>query len=174
MIKFSIIITLLLIITGCSKAPTYPTNYIQPHRQKISSRPISKNPVVNKLHAEYKRWHYAPYKYGGVCLDGVDCSGLVERIYKDAFGIEIPRTTKEQVKIGKRIKYSQIRPGDLIFFKTGYDKRHVGIYFGGNTFLHTSKKHGVIISSINNPYWRKRYWMCRRVLSTPRAYAAKN
>ena len=173
MIKLSIIVMLLLILTGCSKAPTYPSHYVKPQQTSKQSKPVSKDPVINSLHAEYKKWHHTPYKYGGVCLDGVDCSGLVKVIYKNAFGVDIPRTTKDQVKIGKKIKYAQIRPGDLIFFKTGYNKRHVGIYFGDNTFLHTSKKYGVIISSINNPYWREKYWMCRRVLSTARTYTAK-
>lgn len=172
MIKLSIIGILLLILTGCSKAPTYPSHNPQTY-QTAQTRPVSNDPVINKLHTQYKKWHHTPYKYGGVCLDGVDCSGLVELIYKDAFGIIIPRSTKKQIYIGKKIDYAQIRPGDLVFFKTGYNKRHVGIYFGDNTFLHSSKKYGVIISSINNPYWRERYWMSRRVLGTTRAYTAK-
>lgn len=169
MIKLFIVIGLLLLVfTGCSSTPSYPQT-----DQRASMSRVSEDPIINRLHAQYKKWHHAPYKYGGVCLDGVDCSGLIQAIYKDAFGIDIPRTTKEQLYIGTKIKYSRIKPGDLIFFRTGYNVRHVGIYFGQNSFLHASKKYGVIISSINNPYWRGKYLMSRKVLGTSWAYTAK-
>ncbi|MBU0631798.1 C40 family peptidase [bacterium] len=169
MIKLFIVIgSLLLLLSGCSSTPSYP----QTDKRALTSN-VSQDPIINELHAQYKKWHHAPYKYGGVCLEGVDCSGLIQAIYKDAFGIDIPRTTKEQLYIGKKIKYSHIKPGDLIFFRTGYNVRHVGIYFGQNSFLHASKKYGVIISSINNPYWREKYLMSRKVLGTSWAYTAK-
>lgn len=160
----------LLFITGCSSpAPRYDTRY-----QKKYEHPVSNNPIVNELHEQYKKWHHTPYKYGGVCLDGVDCSGLVERIYLDGFGLKLPRTTNKQMHLGKWVSRSKLKPGDLIFFKTGVTRRHVGIYFGGNTFLHASTHYGVIISSLSNPYWRKRYYTARRILRTAGAYTAKN
>ena len=174
MIKLGTVIAFILLFGGCSQTPTYPKTYEKKDVKQLPVSQVSKDPVTNKLHAQYKKWHHAPYKYGGVCLDGVDCSGLVKVIYRDAFNLNIPRSTKDQVKIGKRIKYTDIKPGDMIFFKTGHKQRHVGIYFGDNTFLHTSADYGVIISSFNNPYWREKYLMSRRVLTANRAYAAKN
>ena len=78
-------------------------------------------------------------------------------------GIELPRTTKFQSQIGKGIKQSELRSGDLVFFKSDAKARHVGIYIEDGKFLHTSKKTGVTISKLSNYYWKDKYWLSRRV-----------
>ncbi|WP_299124881.1 NlpC/P60 family protein [uncultured Alcanivorax sp.] len=52
-----------------------------------------------------------------------------------------------------------------MFFKTGPGNRHVGIYMGGDEFMHASVSSGVMQSSLNNPYWRQRYWKARRLVN---------
>jgi len=158
---FSISILFLLILSGCSTKNN-------PHFSKKISHtkyiPKSKNSITQALYKEYKKWYKTPYKYGGINLTGVDCSALVQSVYKDAFGIKIPRTTIKQIVFGEKIARSELREGDLVFFKTGYKVRHAGIIIEADKFMHASVKYGVTISSIYNPYWRSRYLQSRRVL----------
>ncbi len=166
-------ITLLLItllITGCSTRGTPHSQHKQPkskqshqHKSTPVSTPHSNNYAdLDKLYPYHNRWHLTPYKYGGYGSQGIDCSAFVQRAYYDLFHMKIPRTTKEQVKAGWKVPRSQARASDLIFFKTGYNTRHVGIYLQHGDFMHASSSHGIIISNINDPYWKKRYWMTRR------------
>lgn len=119
--------------------------------------------VKAKLDARYADWKGAPYRMGGNSKSGVDCSGFVHRTFRETFGVTIPRTTRRLAKTGAPVKRSELRVGDLVLFKTGITLRHVGIYMGSDTFLHVSTQKGVTVSSLNNPYWRKRYWTARRV-----------
>jgi len=167
---FSLLFTLLIVISGCSTkgAHTYKAS-LKPFKKPIKKEPISytlknKNAISLSLYDEYLKWYGTPYKLGGNTLRGVDCSFLVQRIYRDAFGIRVPRTTKQQAKTGYKIDKASLREGDLLLFQTGYNIRHSGIYLERGNFINASTKHGVIISNINNPYWRSKYWQSRRVL----------
>jgi len=82
----------------------------------------------------------------------------------DAFRVRVPRTTKEQAKSGYETSKDEIKAGDVVLFKTGWNSRHSGVYLERGNFMHTSKKHGVTISNLNNPYWKNNYWQTRRVL----------
>lgn len=117
------------------------------------------------LYAQYKEWQGSPYRLGGLSKRGVDCSGFVYLTFKDRFGLAFPRTTKGQVKLGKSVSIKKLQTGDLVFFKTGWRTRHVGIYLSGGRFLHASTSKGVIISKLDNVYWKKKYWTSRRVLN---------
>jgi len=93
-----------------------------------------------------------PYIWGGNSLSrGVDCSGLVQQIYRQ-LGIQVPRTTYEQAKNGKAVPVSQIRPGDLVFYRPGSSgPEHVGIYVGNGQIVHAANsKLGVITSNLSN------------------------
>lgn len=82
-----------------------------------------------------------PYVWGGNSLEtGVDCSGLVQQVYRH-FGIELPRTTYEQIGEGKSVGMKGLRPGDLVFFDTSSQSGadHVGIYLGGGRMIHTPR-----------------------------------
>lgn len=116
------------------------------------------------LYEEYKKWDGTPYKLGGISLNGVDCSSFIQQIYYNAFGLRIPRTTTKQLKIGHTIKKEDLRIGDMIFFKTGWNVNHVGIIIEDGSFVHASTSQGVMISSIHNPYWKNNYFQSRRIL----------
>jgi len=106
----------------------------------------------------------SPYKWGGEKKEGIDCSGLTSILYSQAFGIELPRVVRNQVKSGRQVKGSLI-PGDLVFFNTTGVVSHVGVYLGGNQFIHASSwsgKSGVIRSSLSESYFKKRYTGARR------------
>ena len=155
MLKNLLTLSFILLFTSCTANKTHTQRTISPHQQ---------NKITKALYKEYKKWNNVPYKYGGTSLNGVDCSSLMQIVYRDAFSLKIPRTTKNQAKIGQKISKNSSREGDLIFFKTKYKTRHSGIIIEDGKFMHTSTKYGVMISDMNNPYWKSRYWQTRRVL----------
>ena len=112
----------------------------------------------------YNEWKSVKYKYGGNSKKGIDCSAFIQRIYKEKFDVNIPRTTRTQVKVGKKIKKSELEMGDLVFFKTGVRDRHVGIYMGDGSFMHASIK-GVKFTKLDKSYYKRKYWTSRRILN---------
>ncbi|MBY6094856.1 NlpC/P60 family protein [Ferrimonas balearica] len=148
---------LLLILSGCAQSPD-PVTPAMSHNQ-------SNNPVQQLLKQQYSVWAGTPYRLGGASKRGVDCSALVQLTYREHFDVALPRTTEAQAEVGRSIKRSAIGPGDLVFFKTGFSTRHVGMMLDDVRFLHASTSRGVIVSRLDNPYWTKHYWHARRVMS---------
>lgn len=107
-------------------------------------------------------WKGVKYRRGGTSERGIDCSALTQLTYKTIYGVQLPRTVAGQSKKGVRVDKSSLLPGDLVFFKTGLRSRHVGIYIGDNQFIHASRSKGVISSSLNNSYWRRKFWQAKR------------
>jgi len=153
------IVTLLLFVTACS------TRGVNTYKRTIAPAYKSDNTTTALLYKEYEKYSNTRYKYGGQSTDGIDCSALVQAIYKNSFHKQIPRTTKDQARTGYRVDKNSARPGDIILFKTGYNVRHAGIVIEKGKFLHASTKKGVIITDIEKPYYKQRYWQIRRVLN---------
>lgn len=120
--------------------------------------------VRKALLDDYQRWRGTPHAFGGTSRSGIDCSAYAQRVYRDLFGINLPRTTAKQRRTGSSISVRSLRAGDLLFFNTGFRSRHVGIYLGDGSFIHVSSKLGVTRSSLENEYWRKHFQTARRVL----------
>ncbi len=127
-----------------------------------------KTPVLtggnDALDRQVNLWWGTPYAWGGNGHRGVDCSGYVCAVYTTVYGINLPRTSREQYKRGRPIERNQLRRGDLIFFNTdGTGVSHVGIYLGGGRFTHASNSDGVTIDKLSSPYYSKRYLGARRI-----------
>lgn len=107
----------------------------------------------------------APYRYGGTTARGFDCSGFVGHVF-GILDIKLPRSSREQAKIGTHVEKNALVPADLVFFKTGGSSKinHVGIYVGDNRFIHASTSRGIVITSLNEKYYLKAYYGARRVL----------
>ena len=110
-----------------------------------------------------------PYRSGGTSSSGFDCSGLVCTTYEKA-NIKLPRSSHEMATVGLKINKLKAQKGDLIFFKTrGNRISHVGIITevldNDIKFIHSSTSSGVIISSINEDYYKKRFVQINRVLN---------
>lgn len=148
-----IIIATLITLTACSTYKPIPSPV------NVTS---SDSATVKKLKSHYNEWRGVKYRIGGMSKKGVDCSGFVQLAFKEKLHKNIPRSTKLMSTTGKQISSKNLRPGDLVFFKTGWKVRHVGIYMGKGEFIHASSSRGVIKSKLNNPYWSDAYWMSRR------------
>ena len=104
-----------------------------------------------------------PYKFGGTTPKGFDCSGFVQYVF-DKRKITLPRAADAQYKVGKVIMQKDLQQGDLVFFST-YEKgaSHCGVYLEQGKFIHASS-HGVMISRLDESYWKTRYLGARRVI----------
>ncbi|CAD5377275.1 Cell wall-associated hydrolases (invasion-associated proteins) [Pseudomonas sp. OF001] len=114
-----------------------------------------------------------PYRWGGNTPEGgFDCSGLIGYVYRDAAGLQLPRTTREMSALRvPRVPRQQLRSGDLVFFATSGGGRvsHAGIYVGEGRFVHAPSTGGTVrLDSLSNGYWQKSYLDARRVLGGAR------
>jgi len=106
------------------------------------------------------------YRYGGHSMaNGFDCSGLVAYVFKNAWGLELPHSSRAQSEVGTPIEESALRPGDLVFYNTANRPySHVGIYLGDGKFIHAPRTGArVRIESLRKRYWARRYDGARRI-----------
>jgi len=116
------------------------------------------------------------YKYGGSTPEnGLDCSGLVRYVYKEALGKDLPRTAAAISQVGQQIDKNDLQPGDLVFYNTlkrGFS--HVGIYLGDNRFIHSPSAGGAVrIESMDVNYWKKRFNGARRIEASTESNAVE-
>jgi cell wall-associated NlpC family hydrolase len=107
------------------------------------------------------------YRWGGTSAEGgLDCSGFVQLVFKDAAGLILPRTAREQSQVGDTVDRSELKAGDLVFFNTMRQAfSHVGIYLGDHRFLHAPRTGAEVrVEDMRQSYWVKRYNGARRVV----------
>ncbi|WP_434778965.1 C40 family peptidase [Neisseria sp. Ec49-e6-T10] len=108
------------------------------------------------------------YKFGGTNPQaGFDCSGMVGYIYKNALGVQLPRTAADIAAASTTISKSQLKVGDLVFFNTnGKPFSHMGIYIGDNRFVHAPSTNGSIrTASLDNQYFASRFTSARTLFA---------
>jgi len=130
------------------------------------SRYTTRTPQRDALVEEIHRFKGTPYLYGGSTPRGTDCSGFTMTVFKQ-FGVNLPHGATSQSKMGKPVSRSELKIGDLVFFKTGGGNQinHVGIYLWDGKMAHASSKRGVIVVTwIGDPYWEKRFVTARRII----------
>ncbi len=152
-------IPLLLALCACTKPlGHYPTVY------SLDEKSLSPDIVIrDKLYNFYAQWQGTPYKTGGLSKRGMDCSGFVYISFRNLFNKSMPRTTLEQRKLGTEVSQRELQSGDLLFFKTGWFTHHVGIYLENMRFAHASTSQGVMISSLKEEFWRKNFYIAKRI-----------
>jgi cell wall-associated NlpC family hydrolase len=151
------------LVAGCSSAPhsvqsPQPSQSPPPAEQRGGS-------VAERAAQQAAQLVGKPYRYGGASPStGFDCSGLVQWSYAQA-GRKLPRSTDDQRAVAHRIKVSELRRGDLIFFdQEGKKNSHVGIYVGGGEFVHApSSGKRVRRDRVDAPYWSKHISEVRRL-----------
>jgi len=117
------------------------------------------------------------YRWGGNTPDsGLDCSGFVRYVFQDTLGLALPRRAEEMSRVGEKVRMSDLKPGDLVFFNTMRRTfSHVGIYIGDNKFVHSPSTGSTIrVDDLDNGYWEKRFTGARRIeTSFPQQQALK-
>jgi len=118
-----------------------------------------------------------PYRYGGRSAKGMDCSGLVCRNGAEVLKLQMPRRSDAIAEYSKRITDEEIQPGDLLFFSTAGGISHVGIYLGAGRFIHSASdgpRTGVIVSSIQESYWKKTYRFAGSIMKPEDIFLAES
>lgn len=143
----------------CAEAGPQEQTTVMTRIQEITDRATSLvNKAVDFLGTRYQRG-------GNNVEQGLDCSGLVRLVFKDALNIDLPRTAFDISRSGEKIDPAELQPGDLVFYNTlkrGFS--HVGIYLGDNKFIHSPSKGGQVrIESMELAYWKKRFNGARRI-----------
>jgi len=158
-------LTVFLMMGACVTAPAPPGPTVLKSAQSYAAgSDLNDAQIEQRLRREYGRWRGTRHQSGGAGSTGIDCSGFVKAVYKDVFNIDLPRTTRAQVRQGRPIPFNELQAGDLVFFQPPTYPRHVGIYLGGSEFVHASKNKGVTLSKIDEIYWGKYYWTARRII----------
>ncbi len=162
-----LLIFLLAFFLACSSNPRYRPD---PASGK-TSRPGSEVKAESRQPARGAQLVHAastflgtPYRYGGEDAAGMDCSGLVWKAARQAWGMKLPRVSREQAGVGMPVSREELKPDDLVFFATsGGGINHVGIYAGGGRFIHASSSKGVSWASLDDRYWRRSFRQGRRL-----------
>ena len=138
-----------LTLTSCGQWPSRPETL--PNNTKMGAG------TGAKLATIAQRELGIPYRYGGSSPSGFDCSGLVYYVHQQA-GIAVPRTVADQFQRARSVRFSELQPGDLLFFHlASRGISHVGIYTGGRRFIHAPQGgKDVSVGSLETDYWRTR------------------
>ena len=139
---------------------TISTNSATSVNSSMESTDTNMDKAINLLKQQLGK----PYVWGNEGPDSFDCSGLVQYIYKNALGKNLPRVSYEQCKVGKAVSREDLQVGDLVFFDTMNKGRvsHVGIYIGNNEFIHAANSKKGVIKSTLTGYYDKKFINARR------------
>lgn len=160
------IILLFLMVTGSSVASAQSTGD-DAEQQYLSScyyysglLGFNIDSISNtRLYQSLSGWIGVKYHYSGDSKQGIDCSGFASCIYKDAFNINLEGSSADIYKNVKPIGKSQLKEGDLVFFKIRKKRvSHVGVYLSNNRFIHASVHEGVVVSDLEEPYYKKYFF----------------
>ncbi|HSF54169.1 MAG TPA: C40 family peptidase [Algoriphagus sp.] len=134
------------------------------------SKKVSKESPAFTVIETAKTYRGTPYKYGGTTRSGIDCSALVFHSFY-SIGVNLPRRSEDQSKLGQKVNINQVQPGDLLFFATGKKKNqvtHSGIVTetakGDIRFIHSSTSLGVTEDFLSNRYWTNAFLFAKRIL----------
>lgn len=151
-----------------TKTTPRPTPPPPPPPPPEEEKKMTKKGFFSKMDGSIGSFLGTPYVWGGRTRRGTDCSGFTQSVFAE-LGVYLPRNSRKQWKVGRSVKYSQLRKGDLVFFRTiGNRISHVGIFTKSSKheFVHASSSRGVVRSNLESKYYKKRYAGARRVIPT--------
>ncbi len=152
-----------ILLSGCGSLQEKDVDFFTSKSAYDKAAGTFSDNIKGRLYTQYDKWRGVRYRVGGSSKRGIDCSAFVQVTFKTKLGVNLPRTTSLQSRLGNEIKKSELQAGDLVFFRTSSTSRHVGIYLEENKFLHASQSRGVTISKLDNTYWRANYWKSIRI-----------
>ncbi len=135
-------------------------NRKKPQQTEQPKPPKPQKPVPKGKLMDYcEDWLGTPYRGGGETKQGVDCSGFVSNVYRDVYGIKLPRRSLDMESACQKTSKKDLREGDLVFFnnKPNGKTNHVGIFLDKDRFIHASTSKGVTISRFDEKYWAERF-----------------
>ena len=134
-------------------------NELQERNQRLlisgTSSEIRTVKLQNALLKSFENWKGTRYAFGGDSSRGIDCSALTRRVYREVFSFELPRVTKDQIKVGRHVSRHNLKPGDILYFRPDGKYNHTAVYLGNSLFINASSSKGVILSSLEHSYWSK-------------------
>ena len=141
-----------------SQKSSDPDNLAKEYFSQIMG--VAANATTNtKLYQFVYEWLGTPYRLGGDSKRGIDCSKFSLAVYENVFNTTIGYNSRNQYQNVTPVRKGELEPGDLVFFKIrSRNITHVGVYIGDNKFAHASSSKGVMISNLNEPYWRRYYY----------------
>lgn len=153
---------LLALLAGCASPPPVTEYPAEPFTQTTGSH--AEDVVISAIGLEG-----TPYRYGGNTPDsGFDCSGLIGYVYRNAAGVNLPRSTRELIAMNTpTVPVPELRSGDLVFFATsgGSQVSHAGIYVGDGRFVHAPSSGGTVrLDRLSQAYWQRSFLKAKRVL----------
>lgn len=120
-----------------------------------------------ELYYQMYEWLGTRYRFGGETKRGVDCSGFTGIVYEKVYKRVLPRDSRSMYKMTNPIPRTQMKEGDLLFFRIRRGQvSHVGIYLGNNKFVHASTTQGVIVSDLREDYYRRYFYKAGRLKSS--------
>lgn len=149
-----------------NETPYVPTPSSDAKREgRVNALGIEREEGDNEeLYTAVQDWIGTPYKYGGNDKNGVDCSAFVGHIYRMVYGQQLHRVANDIQKDTRPLSRSQLQEGDIVFFTNSKGKvSHVGIYLKNGLFAHASTSRGVIISRLDEGYWKQHFHKGGRV-----------
>lgn len=166
-----IIILLLLPFVVCAqtkKIKHKPTSRIQKQsiEQFYSTLQLTPDSACSPyLYYQVYDWFGTRYKYAGKSKKGIDCSGFVSEMYKNTYCVNLNGGSRDIWTTVKPIEKNDLLEGDILFFKIKKGQiSHVGVYLGNNKFAHASVQSGVIISDLNEEYYKKYFFKGGRII----------
>ncbi len=102
-------------------------------------------------------WYGTRYRMGGTTKRGIDCSAFTGTLFSSIYYFNLPRTAREQYKVCEKVNKIDLMTGDLVFFNTCGGVSHVGVFLTNNRFVHASSSKGIMISSLDDTYFSKRF-----------------
>ena len=161
------VVLLTLSVSACAGTPRYTAGAGAFGREEATFKPPADDSPAEKTESWqplYSGLLGTPYVRGGSTPRGFDCSGLVGYVYRSYDGRQLPRTVSALYGWGHPISRADLKTGDLVFYNTsGRGPSHVGIYLWGDTFLHSSRSEGVVLSRLGERYYAQRYIGARRL-----------
>jgi len=109
-------------------------------------------------------WWGTRYCMGGNDENCIDCSAFTQTILQAVYNVNVPRTAREQYDFSVHINNTELKEGDLVFFKSGRTITHVGLYLNNYKFVHATTSGGVMLSDLNDSYWGKKFAGAGRVI----------
>ena len=152
------------------KKPTTedPDNLVKDYFGQIMGVALSATSNL-KLYQFIYDWIGTPYRLGGTSKKGIDCSGFAYQLYSKVFNTVIGSNSRNIYSMVNPVSKSELDEGDLVFFKIGSRSiTHMGVYMGNNKFAHASSSKGVMISDLNEPYWKRYYYKGGKMLESIR------